>query len=113
VRFGGLVSGGCDDEGARGEAFEALRVWQEEPRFVLVIVEGFHSGDAACVARAELVSQAEGVGHKREEHSQVAEVTLWAESMVGASSRGFDNERTARSGRGMMASRSSSRTASG
>jgi hypothetical protein len=67
VRFGGVASGSCDDEGARGDAFEALRLWQEEPRFMLVIVEGLHGGDAACVAPAELVSQAEGVGHQREE----------------------------------------------
>jgi hypothetical protein len=61
---------------------------------MLVIVEGPHGGDAAYVARAEFFAQAERVGHQREEHSQVTEVTLWAESVVGASSRCFDNERT-------------------
>jgi len=103
VRFcavSGVRSGGRDDECACGDAFETLRLWQEEPRFVLVIVEGSHSGDAACVARAELVSQSERVSHEREEHSQVAEVTFWAESVVGACSRGFDNERTREVGAG-------------
>ena len=100
VRFGGVVSGGCDDEGARGDAFEALRLWQEAPRFMLVIVEGLHGGDAAYVARAEFFAQAERVGHQREEHSQVTEVTLWAESVVGSCPRGFDDERAREVGAG-------------
>jgi hypothetical protein len=64
VRFGGVRSCGRDDECARGDAFETLRLWQEAPRFVLVIVEGSHCGDAVCVARAEFFAQAEGVGHQ-------------------------------------------------
>ena len=67
---------------------------------MFVIIEGSHSGNAACVARAELFPQAERVGHQREEHSQITQVTLWAESMVGASSRGFDEERTREVGAG-------------
>ena len=41
---------------------------------MLVIVEGSHSGNAACVARAEFLPKLEGVGHQREEHGQVRRI---------------------------------------
>jgi hypothetical protein len=47
---GGLGSGGCEDEGVRGDDFEALPLWQEESRLMIAIVEGSYSGDAECVA---------------------------------------------------------------
>ena len=63
--FGGVRSGGRDDECARGDAFEALRLWQEEPRCMLVIVEGPHSGPAASLAGSSPASVSVlGVGER-------------------------------------------------
>jgi hypothetical protein len=84
VRSSGAGSGGCDDDCACGDGFEALGLWQEAPCFVLVIFKSSDSADAAGIACAEFLRQLEGVGHQREEHCQVAEVAFWPESVVGA-----------------------------